>query len=129
MKSSVTPLWQRMPLVSFGKSAPSTISAVIVTWERQGAITAQPRSNRQRKLSEQGPRVPKHAVLMACFGISSVALLTTEFKTACGRNINTNIVHQELHETGFHDRAAAHEPKASMCNAKRPLEWRKARRR
>jgi hypothetical protein len=60
--------------------------------------------------------------------LSSVATLTTKFQTASGSNISTRTVRQELHEMGFHSRAAAHKSKITMCNAKRRLEWRKARR-
>ena len=36
-------------------------------------------------------------------------------------------VRQELHEIGFHGRAAADKAKITMRNAKRQLEWCKAR--
>ena len=58
----------------------------------------------------------------------SVATLTTEFQTDSGSNVSTNTVHQELHEMGFHGRAAAHKPKITMRNAKRRLEWCKTHR-
>ena len=35
-----------------------------------------------------------------------VAALTTEFQTASGSNVSTNTVCRELHEMGFHGRAA-----------------------
>ena len=41
---------------------------------------------------------------------------------------STNTVHRELHEMGFHVRAAAHKPKITMRNAKHRLEWCKAHR-
>jgi hypothetical protein len=62
------------------------------------------------------------------YRLSSVPTLTTELQTASGSNVSTRCVHQELHEMGFRGRAAAHKPKITMCNAKRRLEWCKARR-
>jgi hypothetical protein len=56
------------------------------------------------------------------------ATFTTEFQTASGSNISTRTVSRELHKVGFHGRAAAHKPKINMRNAKRHLEWCKARR-
>ena len=70
-----------------------------------------------------GPRVLKHVARL-----SLVATLTTEFQTATGRNVSTRTVRRELHEMCFHDRAAAHKPKITMRNAKRRVEWCKARR-
>ena len=58
--------------------------------------------------------------------LSSVATLTNEFQTASGSNVSTRTVHWDLHEMGFHGRAAAHKPKIIMCNAKHRLEWCKA---
>ncbi|KAK6304388.1 hypothetical protein J4Q44_G00249740 [Coregonus suidteri] len=58
--------------------------------------------------------------------IRPVATLTTEFQTASGSNARTRTVRLELHEMGFHGRAAAHKPKMTMRNAKRWLEWCKA---
>jgi hypothetical protein len=59
----------------------------------------------------------------------SSATLTTEFQTASGSNVSTRTVRWELHEMGFHGRAAAHKPKITKRNAKRWLDWCKARRR
>jgi hypothetical protein len=59
--------------------------------------------------------------------LSSVAALTTEFQIAPGSNVSITTVHRELHEMGFHGRASAHKPKITMRNAKRWLEWCKAR--
>ena len=58
--------------------------------------------------------------------LSSVATLTTEFQTASGSNVSPSTVCRELHEMGFHGRAAAHKPKMTMCNARCWLEWCKA---
>jgi hypothetical protein len=59
--------------------------------------------------------------------LSAVATLTTEFQTSSESNVSTIIVCQELHEMGFHGRAAAQKPKITMRNAKRRLECCKAR--
>jgi hypothetical protein len=48
--------------------------------------------------------------------LTSVATLTTEFQTASGSNVSTRTVHRELHDIGFHGRAAAHKPKITMPN-------------
>lgn len=58
--------------------------------------------------------------------LSSVASLTTEFLTAPGSKISTSMVHQELHELGFHDQAAAHKPKITLCKIKCGMECCKA---
>ena len=104
----------------------STVRAVTVKCQRLGATTAQPRSGRPHKLTEQDRRVMKH---VACKNrLSSVATLATEFQTASGSNISTNTVRQELHEMGFLGRAAAHKPKITMRIAKCRLEWCKTHR-
>ena len=103
-----------------------TVSAVIVKWKHLGASTAQPRSGRSHKLTEWVCRVQKCIECRNC--LSSVATLTTEFQTASGSNISQITVSRELHEMGFHGRAAAHKPKITMRNAKRLPEWCKARR-
>ena len=87
---------------------------------------AQPRSGRPHKFTEQYRRVLK---CVACINrLSSVATLTPEFQTASGSNVSTRTVRRELHEIGFHGRAASHKPKITMRNAKYRLEWCKARR-
>ena len=60
--------------------------------------------------------------------LSSVATLTTEFQTDTGSNVSTSTVRRELHEMGFHGRAATHKPKITVRNAKRRLEWCRAQR-
>uniref|UniRef100_A0AAZ3Q6J6 Transposase Tc1-like domain-containing protein n=1 Tax=Oncorhynchus tshawytscha TaxID=74940 RepID=A0AAZ3Q6J6_ONCTS len=52
--------------------------------------------------------------------------LTADFQTVSGCNFNTRTVRRELHEMGFHGRAAAHKPKITMRSAKRQLVWCKA---
>ena len=58
--------------------------------------------------------------------LSSGAALTTESQTASGNTVSTKTVCCELHEMGFHGRAATHKPKITMSNAKQTLEWCKA---
>jgi hypothetical protein len=58
---------------------------------------------------------------------SSVATLRPEFQTSSGSNVSTITVCQELHEMGFHGRAATHKPMITKCYAKRRLEWCNAR--
>jgi hypothetical protein len=84
---------------------------------------AQPQSGRPHKLTERYRRVLKRIARL-----SSVAALTNAFQTASGRIVSAVAVCLELHEMGFHVRAAAHKPKVTMRNAKRRLEWCKARR-
>jgi hypothetical protein len=83
------------------------LCAVIVKWKH---------------LSAQAHRL-RLASAEACKNrLSSVATLTTEFQTASGSNVSTRTVRRELHEMGFHGRAAAHKPKITMRNAKCQLE-------
>ena len=89
----------------------STVSGFIMKLKPLGETTAQPRSGRPHKFTERGRRVSKNR-------LSSVATLTTEFKTASGSNISTITVRWELHEMGFHGQAATHKPKITMRNAK-----------
>ena len=104
----------------------STVSAVIVKWKRLGATTAQPRSGRPHKLTERDRRVLKRVAWKN--RLSSVATLTTEFQTDSGSNVSTSTVRRELHEMGFHGRAATRKPKITMRNAKCWLEWCKSHR-
>ena len=57
--------------------------------------------------------------------LSSVATPNTTLQTASGSSVSTRTVRWELHEMGFHGRAAAHKPKITMHNAM--VEWCKAR--
>ena len=103
----------------------STVSAATVKWKHLGATTAKPRSGRPHKLTEQDRRVLKRVARKN--HLSSVATLTTKFQTASGSNVSTRTVRRELHEMGFHGRAATHKPKITIRKAKRRLEWCKAR--
>ena len=77
-------------------------------------------------LTERDRQVLKHVAWK--IRLLSVATLTTEFQFDSGSNVNTSTVRRELHEMGFHGRAAAYKPKITMCNAKRRLEWCKVHR-
>ena len=69
-------------------------------WKR--LVATQPRSGRPHKLIELDRRVLNRVTNR----LSSVTTLTTEFQATSGSNISTINVHGELHEIGFHDRAA-----------------------
>ena len=88
----------------------SPVSAVTVKWKCLGAATAQPQSGEPHKLTERESPVLKYAARKNC--LSSVATLTTQFQTASVSNVSTRTVGRELHEMGFHGRAATH---ASPC--------------
>ena len=91
---------------------------------RLGATTAQPRSGRSHKITEWDRRMLK--LIARKNSLSLVATFTSEFQTASGSNVSTISVSWELHEMGFHGRAAAHKHNITMRNAKRRLEWCKA---
>ena len=76
----------------------STVSAVIVKWKCLGAATAQNGSAQVERKNR----------------LSSVATLTTEFRTASRSQVSTITVPWERHEMGFHGRAAAHKPKIAI---------------
>ena len=98
----------------------STVSVVIVKWKCLWVTTAHPRSGRPHKLTERDHWVMK---CVACKNhLSSFAAFTAEFRTASENNVSTRTV-WELHEMGFHGRAAAHKPRITMRNATGWLEW------
>ena len=121
------PLFQQVNLsnVCPARAAWSTVTAVIVKWKCLGATTAQPQSGSPHMIIEREWRELKRiARKNKC--LSSDAKLCIEFQTASGSKVSTRTVRRELHEMGFHGRAAAHKPKITMRNAKRRLEWCKA---
>ena len=85
---------------------------------------AQLQSGMPNKLTERDSRVLK--LVAHKNRLFSVATLTSELQTASGSNVSTRTVRLELHEMGFHGRAATHKPKITMRNAKCQLEWCKA---
>ena len=60
---------------------------------------AQLQSGRPHKLRERDHRVMKRVVSKN--RLSSVAIFTTEFRTASGSNVNTRTVRRELYDIGF----------------------------
>jgi hypothetical protein len=94
----------------------STVSAVIVKWNRLGATTSQLRSGRPHKLTELD-RWRAHCVKIVCPRLQH-SLPSSKLEAKSARTVR-----RELRETGFHGRAAAHKPKITMRNAKRWLEW------
>ena len=90
-------------------------------WKCLGATKAQQQNGRPHNLTEWD-----RIVLMRIGfknSLSSVKTLTAEFQTASGSNVSTRTVRRELHEMGFHGRAAAYKPKITMRDAKHRLEW------
>ena len=53
--------------------------------------------------------------------------IATDLRTSCGLQISSRTVRRELHGMGIHDRAAASKPYITKCNAKRQMQWCKAR--
>ena len=98
----------------------STVSDIIVKCKRLGATPAQPLSAWPHKLTEWDSRVLRCLACTNC--LTSVATLTTEFQTASGSNISTITIRHELHEMGFHGRAAAPKPKITQCQASAPFD-------
>ena len=97
---------------------------VVLSWDATFP-TSQPRSGRPHKLTEWDRRLLNHVARTNC--LSSVATLTTKFQTASGSKVSTRTVRRKLHEMGFRGRAATQKPKITKRNAKRRLEWCKAR--
>ena len=85
----------------------------------------QPQSGRPRKMMEQGQRMLKRIVGRG--RQLSAESIVTELQTSCGLQISSRTVCRELHGMGFHGRAAASKPYISKCNAKRWMQWCKAR--
>lgn len=104
----------------------STVSGIIAKWKRLGTTATQPRSGRPRKVTERGRRVLRRIVRKS--RQSSADSITAEFQTSSGINISTKTVRRELHGMGFHGRAATCKPYITKHNAKRRMEWCKARR-
>ncbi|CAI9561241.1 unnamed protein product, partial [Staurois parvus] len=52
--------------------------------------------------------------------------IAKDLQTVCGLHFSTT-VHRDLHGMGFHGWAAASKPYITKCNAKRQMQWCKAR--
>ncbi|CAI9536570.1 unnamed protein product, partial [Staurois parvus] len=101
----------------------STVSGIITKW-KQLRTTIQPQSGRPLKMTEWGQSMLKRTVHRSCQ--LSAESIAKDLQTWCGLQISTTTVHRELHEMGFHGRAAASKPYITKCNAKRRMLWRKA---
>ena len=87
----------------------STVSALIVKWNRLEATMAHMRSGRP-----QAHRTgPLSAEVSKCRR-PLVATFTIEFQTASGSNVSTRTVSRELCEICLHGRAAEHKPKIKL---------------
>ncbi|KAL0147879.1 hypothetical protein M9458_056838, partial [Cirrhinus mrigala] len=98
----------------------STVSCIIRTWKRLGMTATQPQSGRPSKLTERGQRMLRRIVRRG-------RQLSAE-SIATDLQISSRTVCRELHGVGFHGRAAASKPYITKCNAKRRMQWCKARR-
>ncbi|CAI9619329.1 unnamed protein product [Staurois parvus] len=77
-------------------------------------------------MTERGQRILKHTVRKS--HQLSAESIAKNLQTPCGLHISTTTVHRELHGMGFHGRAAVSKPYITKCNAKRQMQWCKARR-
>ena len=103
----------------------STVSGIITKWKRLGTTATQPRHGRLRKMMEQGQWMLRHIVRRG--HQLSAESIATDLQTSCGLQISSRTVPRELHGMGFHGQAAASKPYISKCNAKRRMQWWKAR--
>jgi len=95
----------------------STVSGVITKWKRLGTTATQPRSGRPRKM---------RCIVRWGRQISAESI-ATDLQTSCGLQVSSRTVRRELHGMGFHGRAATSKPYITKCNAKRWMQWYKAR--
>ncbi|CAI9578669.1 unnamed protein product, partial [Staurois parvus] len=102
----------------------STVSGIITKWKQLGTTATQPQSGRPRKVTEQGQRMMKRTVRRSCQ--LSAESIAKDFQILCGLEISTTTACREVHEMGFHGRAAASKPIITKCNAKHQMQWRKA---
>ncbi|CAI9594335.1 unnamed protein product, partial [Staurois parvus] len=58
----------------------------------------------------------------------SAESIDKDLQTSCALQINTTTVCRELHGIRFYGQAAASKPYIAKCNAKRQMQWCKARR-
>ncbi|CAI9545654.1 unnamed protein product, partial [Staurois parvus] len=102
----------------------STVSGIITKWKQLGTTATQPPSGRPRKMTEREHMLKRTVRRSRQLSTESIA---KDLKTSCGLQISTTTVHRDLHEMGFHGRAAASKPYITKCNKKRRMQWRKAR--
>ena len=79
-----------------------------IKWKRLGTTATQPRSGRQRKITERGQRLLRHMVHKS--GQRSADSIAKGFRASTGINVSTKTVRLELHGMGFHGRTAACQP-------------------
>jgi len=103
----------------------SAVSGIITKWKRLGTTATQPQSGRPRKMTERGQRMLRRTVRRG--RQLSAESIATDLQTSCGLQISSRTVCRELHGMGFHGRAAASRPYITKCNAKRLMQWCKAR--
>ena len=103
----------------------STVSGIITKWKRLGTTATQPWSGRPRKMMmEWGQQILRCTV---CRGRQlSAKSIAADLQTSCGLQISSRTV--RIHGMGFYGQAAASKPYISKCNAKRQMQWCKARR-
>ena len=101
----------------------SAVSCIITKWKCSGTTATQSQSGRPRKMTEHRQRMLRCRVRRG--HQLSEESIATDLQTSCGLQISS--VCRELHGMGFHGRAAASKPYISKCNAKRQIQWCKAR--
>ncbi|CAI9610523.1 unnamed protein product [Staurois parvus] len=104
----------------------STVSGIITKEKQLGTTATLPRSGTPRKMIERGQRMLKRTVHRS--HRLSAESIAKDLQTSCGLQISTTTVRRELLGLGFHGRAAASKPYITKCNAKRQVQWCKARR-
>ncbi|CAI9582999.1 unnamed protein product [Staurois parvus] len=102
----------------------STVSSIITKWKQLGTTATQPPSGRSCKMAERGQRVLKSTVRRN--RQLSAESIAKDLQTSCGLQISTT-VHKELHGMSFYGQAAASKPYITKSNAKRWMQWCKAR--
>ena len=113
------PLFQRQTSAML-ELPQSTVSAVIGKWKGLGETVVGNTSSQNGPPTAEARSVYKSSVL----GCNTHYRVPNCFWKQRGHNNCST----ELHEMCFHGQAAAHRPKITMRNAKRLLEWCKARR-
>ena len=117
-------LWGKNPIDASENIPQSAVSGIITKWKRLGTTAAQPRSGRPHKMTERGQRMLRRIVRRGRqLSAESVA---TDLQTLCGLQISSRTVHRQLH--GMVSMVTASKPYFTNCNAKRRMQWCKARR-
>ncbi|CAI9615308.1 unnamed protein product [Staurois parvus] len=85
----------------------SPVSGIITKWKQLGTTLTQPQSGRPHKMTERGQLMVRRTVRRD--RKLSAESIAKDLQTSYGVQISTT-VHRELHEMGFHGRAAASKP-------------------